>query len=102
MAIPIGQSYTITNSTVSGTVNVVPGGTFSIMMPPPPTAITFGNGAFISWDKGVLRFEGEFDESAKCFLEFLKPYVDAYIKSIVPYDNLKYLEWCAHEGKNAK
>ena len=34
----------------------------------------------LSWDDGVLKFEGNMDESAKLFFEYLKPYVDDYIK----------------------
>lgn len=33
----------------------------------------------LSWDTGILVFEGEALESAKLFFLFLKPYIDSYI-----------------------
>lgn len=34
----------------------------------------------LKWDDGVLRFKGEADDSAKVLFDFLKPFVDNYIK----------------------
>jgi hypothetical protein len=34
----------------------------------------------IEWNDGVMKFNGNLDESAKVFFEFLKPYMDSYIK----------------------
>lgn len=34
----------------------------------------------LDWNSGVLKFEGEIEESAKVFFEFLKNSVDDYIK----------------------
>ena len=35
----------------------------------------------LSWTDGELKFEGNIHESAKIFFEYLKPYVDEYIKA---------------------
>lgn len=59
----------------------------------PSTSLIFGNGASLNWDKGKLEFKGDMNESAIAFLEYLKPYVDAYIKENAPFGNLEYLEW---------
>jgi len=73
----------------------------------PATAIIFGdNVGKISWDNGVMVFEGDAEESAEIFFEFLKPMIDGYIeeelskissesKDIV--NNI--LIWDAEEGK---
>jgi hypothetical protein len=47
------------------------------------TGMTFGdNVGRISWEKGVMIFEGNAEESAKIFFEgWLKQFVDEYIKS---------------------
>ncbi len=34
----------------------------------------------LSWDDGIMEFEGDKKESAECFFKFLKPYIDDYIK----------------------
>lgn len=49
----------------------------------PMTSMTFGgNVGKITWDNGIMKFEGDAAESAKLFFEdFLKPIVDKYIES---------------------
>ena len=50
----------------------------------PACNMTFNNGKEVGqlyWTDGELKFEGNMDESAKLFFEFLKPYVDEYIKA---------------------
>ena len=34
----------------------------------------------LSWDDGVMEFKGDMKESAQRFFDFLKPYVDEYIR----------------------
>ena len=34
----------------------------------------------LTWDKGELSFEGQTNESAKVLFNYLKSYIDAYIK----------------------
>ena len=48
----------------------------------PPTSLTFGSNeeGKMTWKKGYLEFEGKADESAKSFFDYLKKYVDAYIR----------------------
>lgn len=60
---------------------------------PPSTAITFSNGASFSWGTGKLVFEGPLDETALIFFNYLKSYIDSYIKANAPYGNLEYLEY---------
>jgi len=70
----------------------------------PTTDITFcheGKEVVLTWKTGKLDIVGDVEESAKLIFEtFLKPHVDSYIKDIMPYDNLKYLEWCAAQKDN--
>ena len=47
-----------------------------------PTSMIFGNGVGkLSWGSGTMKFEGDVDESAKIFFEYLKSYVDEYINN---------------------
>lgn len=106
-----GNSYPIS----SGVINVTPSGDWNVLNVDsaglitiePPTAFCFsaeGKQFSLSFKDGVLKVETdmEMDESAKRFFEYFKQNVDAYIHSIMPHDNLKYLEWLANEGKHAK
>ena len=34
----------------------------------------------LNWNDGVMKFSGNMDESCKLFMEFLKPYMDNYLK----------------------
>lgn len=54
-----------------------------IEISPVPTSIIFGNDiGKLSWEDGKMKFEGNADESARIFFEeFLRPYIDSYIKS---------------------
>lgn len=54
------------------------------------TGMTFGdNVGRIFWDKGIMVFEGNAEESAKIFFEeFLKPYIDNYIESEMKKEEL--------------
>jgi len=45
------------------------------------TSIIFGNDVGkISWDEGVLEFEGNLTESMEIFFDYLKPMIDGYIE----------------------
>jgi len=50
----------------------------------PAYNMSFDNGSAnvgnLYWTDGELKFEGNMDESVKLFFEYLKPYVDDYIK----------------------
>ena len=35
----------------------------------------------LNWDTGKLMFHGDAEKSAKVFFDFLKPYVDEYIRN---------------------
>ena len=39
-----------------------------------------GEVGVLDWNDGVLKFSGETDEGAKVLFEYLKPYMDEYIK----------------------
>ena len=34
----------------------------------------------LSWNKGKFEFEGDMDESARIFFDYLKGYVDSYLQ----------------------
>lgn len=50
----------------------------------PPT-VTFSQDnkdiGTLSWEGGKFHFEGDAEESAKVFFDFLRPYIDNYIES---------------------
>ena len=47
----------------------------------PATAVIFGdNVGIISWENGVLEFEGNLTDSAEIFFDFLKQMIDEYIE----------------------
>ena len=68
-----------------------------IWSPPPTITITGPNNehVYLTWKRGKLVVEGiaNLDISAKIFFDFLKPYIDNYIKDIAPFGNLEYLEY---------
>jgi len=54
-----------------------------LLCPPPTITFSFSDGGDIgtlSWEGGVFKFEGNAEESAKEFFNFLKPMIDDYIK----------------------
>jgi hypothetical protein len=56
-----------------------------IEISPAPTAIAFGNDVgTLSWEEGIMRFEGDAEESAKIFFDyFLVMYIEEYIENEV-------------------
>ena len=55
----------------------------TIEVPPPSYNLYFQNETgtigTLDWSSGKLVFEGNADESAKIFFEYLKTYIDSYI-----------------------
>lgn len=99
MSVPIGPTHN-----VSGTVNVIQSGSYNITPFASPSAFVFskeGKQFSMSFKDGRLVIESDMDldDSAKQFFEYFKMHVESYIKEIMSHDNLKYLEWCANEGK---